>query len=854
MDKIYLVPHSHYDATWALNKEDYLYINIDLIIKPALELIESKDYRFLIEQTALLEEIERRNPQLFGRIARCIVAGEIEIGGGEYLMADTMIPYGETLVREIMLGKRYAKEKFGVDVPVMWGADSFGYNAQMPQIYRKSGYKYFAFRRGAPKSRPSEFWWQGLDGTKILSHWMPLGYRAGLDFQKLEDNLKILKDAAATRHVLMPSGSGSIPPQADIFRVVNKWNRNHDDSRMQIANVSDFFAQVAKTADKLGSYRGELYSGRYSQVFPNTTSSRIWIKQELRKYESLLLTCERWAAVAWLLGVPYPTYELRDNWRKVLWGAFHDVAPGTGMDEGYEEARSNFTHLQNHLGQFLRNFCAVISQNLQTQDDIIVFNPLSWEVKNWVEVEMGFDRGRIKRIGGLRSGREEIEVEVLEFSRYSDDSYQTVKLGFVATVPALGYRTYRILRRNPRGEVTSKIKISGNTIENQFFGVKVDPSNGLISVFQDGKRLVSGNDLVLEEETGDLYYHRQNLDRPLGTEAGEEGITFGTFKTKSFKITKTPLRRIIDVESEFYSLRWPYRLLKKLRPLIWRHKYLTVSKRTIIYNDLHRIDFVTKVENRHPQLRVRVRFATNIHSPQYQSETQFGVITRPVNQYYKTPRSEWVEKPSGIYPALNWVDYSDKDKGVTLINKGLPSHEVRDGKIYLTALRSILMLASDGVIGPAIPTPDAQELKNFTFEYSLFTHKKDWKAANSFKPAYEFNYGLIGFQMPLDKRRKGSLPSHFSFVEIKPESLILVAFKKAEDGNEVILRFFETKGERTSGEITLYKEPTAVKMVNLLEAEEGEVKYRGRKIKLAVKPFEIVSLKIRFYPPPSYSI
>ena len=115
MDKIYLVPHSHYDATWALNKEDYLYINIDLIVKPALELIESGDYRFLIEQTALLEEIERRNPQLFERIARCIASGEIEIAGGEYLMADTMIPYGETLVREIMLGKRYAKERFGFE-------------------------------------------------------------------------------------------------------------------------------------------------------------------------------------------------------------------------------------------------------------------------------------------------------------------------------------------------------------------------------------------------------------------------------------------------------------------------------------------------------------------------------------------------------------------------------------------------------------------------------------------------------------------------------------------------------------------------------------------------------------------
>jgi alpha-mannosidase len=282
---------------------------------------------------------------------------------------------------------------------------------------------------------------------------------------------------------------------------------------------------------------------------------------------------------------------------------------------------------------------------------------------------------------------------------------------------------------------------------------------------------------------------------------------------------------------------------------MWRHKYLSLQKKIFIYNEIPRIDFVTNIDNQHPQVRIRTKFSTRINSPRYQSETQFGVIARSVNQYYVNPKRRWVEKPSGVYPALNWVDYSDKEKGVTLINKGLPAHEVRDGNIYLTLLRSILMLASDGVIGPAIPTPDAQEFKNYTFEYSLFPHRKGWKEANSFKPAYEFNYGLAGFQLPLERRR-GNLPYRFSFVEIKPDNLILVAFKKAEDSDEVILRFFETKGERASGEITLFREPTSVKMVNLLEEEmkpDREIKTtRGRKIRLRVKPFEIVSLKIKF--------
>ena len=844
MQTVYLVPHTHYDAVWVFTKEDYFYINIELILKQAVELMEKSDYKFLVEQTALLEEIERRNPYLFERISKFVKTGQVEIADGEYLMADTVIPNGETLVREILFGKKYVGEKFGVDVPVMWAADSFGYNAQLPQIYKKSGYKYFTFRRGVNRDKPSEFWWQGLDGTRILAHWMPLGYRAGLDFSTLDESFLVLKEAATTSHILMPSGSGVTLPQPDTGSTVKKWNRNHRDAKMKIAKSSDFFEQVEKEANNLEVREGELYSGKYSEVFPNCCSSRIWIKQELRKYENLILACEKWATIAWLLGIPYPAHELRDNWKKILWGAFHDVAPGTGMDECYEEARDNFAYLESHLSHGVQDLLSIISRNLQSGDDIIVFNSLSWEVKNWVEVDLWFEKGKTKKIEGLKSGDEEIEVEILEFTRYADDSYQTVKLGFIAAVPAVGYRTYKILRRNPRGLSTSKIGITGNTIENRFFKVRVDPSSGLLDIFKDGKFIAGGNELVLEEEIGDLYYHRQHLEEAFKTES-DNGVKYGKFRMKSFKIDKTPLRRVINIESDYFSLRWPYRLLDKLRPLLWRHNFLSLTKKIIIYDDLPRIDFITTIHNRHPQVRIRVKFSTDINSAEYQSETQFGVVSRRVNQYYFNPEENWVEKPSGIYPALNWIDYSDADKGITVINKGLPAHEIRDGEIYMTLLRSILMLSSDGVTGPAIPTPDAQEFKSYTFEYSLYPHQQEWKEAKSYKPANEFNNNLIGFQLPKEKS-EGDLPSQFSFVELKPDNLILVSLKKAEDSDDVIMRFFETKGEETRGEIDLFKEPASVKVVNLLEEDEGDVEYRGSRISLSVKPFEIVSLKIRF--------
>ena len=862
-DTIYLVPHTHYDAIWVFTKEDYFYINLMLILKEVVELLEKTDYKFLIEQTFLLEELEMRYPELFSKVAKYIKEGKIEIAGGEYLMADTMLPNGETLVREIMVGKRYVKEKFGVDVPVMWQADSFGLNAQLPQIYKKSGYKYVAFRRGVAKRKPSEFIWQGLDGTGILAHWMLLGYRAGLDLTQLAESHDKLKEVAATSHILMPSGSGVTMPQPETVEVVKAWNEKRGEvAEMKIATPGEFFEALEKEVEDLNLEvevrKGEMYSGKYSEVFPNCCSSRMWIKQGLHDYESWLLCCERWGAISYLLSGYYPSDEFRDCWRKNLFIAFHDVVPGTGMDRGYDEARQYFGFLKTKMITLCPRILSMIIEAESEEDeggvesgDIIVFNSLSWEVRNWIEMELNFDKGKVIAIKGLKSGEEEIDVEVIKFARYEDDSLRSAKIGFVPTVPALGYKLYRILERAPKRYryEPNYIMIRGNTIENSFFGVEVDPATGLVDVIQgDRERICTANELVLEEETGDLYYHRQTLDIPLKTEKGE-GVKYGSFRVENFWINKSPLRRVINVETNYFSLRWPYRLTEKMEPLIWRHKFLECRKKIIVYKDIPRIDFITHVEDKHPKSRLRVRFSTDIESSAYSCGSQFGVVSRPTDQWSYKPEEEWVEEPCGVFPSIGWLDYSDGKKGLTVIHRGIPENEVRDGDIYLTLLRSVLMLSSDGKTGPAIPVPNAQELKRYVFRYSIYPHEGDWREASSYKHAYEFNSDLDAVQLSDGVK----LPLKRSFLKIEPESVVLSALKRAEDGDgdgdRVIMRFYETKGKETNAEITLFREPKAVKVVNLLEEDdegvEKELKKAGERIELKMKPFEIVTLKMQ---------
>ena len=858
-DTIYLVPHTHYDAIWVFTKENYFYINMLLILKEVVGLIEKTDYKFLIEQTFLLEETEKRYPELFSRIAKCIKKGKIEIADGEYLMADTMLPEGETLVREILVGKRYAKEKFGVDVPVMWQADSFGLNAQLPQIYKKSGYRYVAFRRGASKKKPSEFLWEGLDGTRILAHWMPLGYRAGLDLTKLEESYEKLKEVAATSRILMPSGSGVTMPQPETPGVVEAWNENKGEKAgMKIATPHEFFEALEKEIEeknlKMAVRKGEMYSGKYSGVFPDCCSSRMWIKQGLCSHESWLLCCERWGTISSLLNGYYPSDELRDCWRKILFIAFHDVVPGTGMDRGYDEVKEYLGFLRTKMSTLCPRMFPIIIEHESEEGggkveggDIIIFNSLSWEVRDWVEMDLNFEKGEVVAIKGLMSGEEEIDVEVIRFTRYEDDSVRYARIGFVPTVPGLGYKVYKILERGPKRYRYSPnfIMIRGNTIENRFFGVEMDPATGLIDVIQKGERICTANELVLEEETGDLYYHLQKLCIPVKTETGE-GVKYGSFRVENFGINESPLRRVINVKTNYFSLRWPYRLTEKLEPLIWEHKFLECEKKIIVYKDIPRIDFITCIIDKHPKARLRVRFSTDIKSSDYTCGSQFGVVSRPTCPFRCKPEGKWVEKPCGVFPSLRWLDYSDGKKGLTVMHRGTPENTVREGDIYLTLLRSVSMLSSDGRTGPAIPVPDAQEFKNYVFRYSIYPHEGDWREAASYKHALEFNFDLDALQLPKGKK----LPLKRSFLKIEPESVILSALKRAEDRDGVILRFYETKGEETNAKITLFREPKAVKAVNLLEEEnEGvvkELKKEGETIELEMKPFEIVTLKAEF--------
>jgi len=818
-----LTPHTHYDAAWAFTKEEYLQIN-ERIIEDATSLMETSEFKFCLEQTFLLNQINKRNPNLFRRLKKMIKARKLEIVDGQYLMADTMLPCGEILVRNILLGKRYCKEKFGVEVPVAWVADSFGMNAQLPQIYKKLGYKWLAFRRGARADiKESEFLWKGLDGTTIMSHWFPLGYRGGLDIDKWEETFIELNKFASTSNILMPCGSGSMPPQPEIPQSVKDWNQLHPDIEMKITNPREFFQALESFPKRLETIEGELYDDELAEVFPQVCSSRIWIVQGFRECEALLCTAEEFATIAWLLGAPYPADELRDAWKEISYIAFHDVITGCGVDEIYEDVREIFVILRADLSRILAESLNYITSKINTNNKgVVVFNSLPWRTKNWVETNPDLS-GRQKEQTGI--GAKEVK---------------SVKGGFIAEIPPLGYKVYKGIPEEKKP--IDKIKVDGNKIETPFFNLKVDEENGILEVFdKGGKLLVSGNEIVIEDEVGDLYYHRSRFSPELIKSESGGGFQYASFKPKGFRIEEDYSKVKVVFENEYYCLTWPYRLKERFPPMLYKYKTLDICKEITVYRDIPRIEFTTRIDNQYPNIRLRIKFDTGIERKLYFRETQFGVVPEPTERFVKAGDS-WRSEPSKIPNFMGWFDISDGVRGVTFMNKGLPAVEIVKDSLYITLLRSINELSADGIAGPFVPTPDALELKSYTFEYAMQFHDGDWRQAEMYKQAQEFHHLPIATQA----EGNGDLAPELSFIEISPNNLILSALKKAEDSDEVILRFFETKGEATVARVEVFREIKRVTLVDLLEREDKEIPFTRRGFVLQVNPFEIVTLKLRF--------
>ena len=458
-----------------------------------------------------------------------------------------------------------------------------------------------------------------------------------------------------------------------------------------------------------------------------------------------------------------------------------------------------------------------------------MFNPNNWQVENWVEARVKLGEGWAREPGIALSG-EEIPSQPVETTRWDDGTVSTTLLGFIADVPPLSCRVYELTKSTQ--SFVSDIEIGDNGVKTSFFKLKVDRKSGALDVRDlDGNPIVEGNEIIIDEEIGDLYFHKSLLTKNIGAESGE-GLHFGIFKPDDFSIERGPVRTEITHHTAFYCLRWPYYLIDKYDPVLYRHKTVEVSKKVIVYNDTPRIDIEIRLNLLQPHVRLRLRFDTGMVAPVYPRETHFGVLTLPREKTLRATHK---------VPPLWWIAGEEGGRGLALLTHGIPVDEIKGGEIFCTLLRSVSVLSADGISGPLIPTPGAQELGEHFYTCSLYPYKGRWQDAEVFRRDFEVRQPLY----PLKLDRKPDDTTYESGITIDPDNLVLSALKKAEDDDALMLRFFETKGEACQAEVCLPETVSTVQPVNLLEEDDGApIEVQDGKVGFEVGPFEIVTLKL----------
>jgi alpha-mannosidase len=819
------VGNSHIDMAWLWPWTETVEV-VRNTFRSVLDLMrEYPDFKFTMSSARTYEWMQEKYPDLFHEIEQRVKEGRWEIIGGMWVEPDLNMPDGESLVRQILVGKRYFEKNFGVDVKIGWNPDSFGYNYQLPQIYKRSGMDYFVTQKlmwaHEFTTFPYKFfWWQSPDGSRLLTYF-PHDYADGIDAEPLGTQVSVwlpsiygkkLTDSPEMMHLYGVGDHGGGPTRVMLDHAEQLRAPDTVFPRLEFSFARDFFKDMEKKLPSMQvpTWDGELYFQYHRGVF--TTQAET--KRRIRRSEENVLNAEKFASLAALYGRQYPQDEMLLTWKNLLFDHFHDIMPGSGIAVNYLDAKRNLENVDRAASEVTFGSLREIAAHVDTQREgvpVMLFNSLSWPRTDVTELEtqLPVPAGHIQVVDA--EGKP-AETQLLSL----DPETHRAKFLLLSHTPSLGYATYFVRGTMNAAPVHSLLKASADTLENEFLRVKVDPRTGcMTSVFD--KR--SGTEALAPPETdtggpkdsvcGNLL--QTFVDKPKQWDAWNIDADFekqhwDLDKADEVKLVESgPLRAIIQIKNHFQNS--------------------TFVRDIILYAGVPRVDVSMQTEWHEKHILLKVAFPLSAHSDKATYEIPFGSVERP------TTRNTPAEQAQFEVPAMRWADISDGKHGLSLLNDCKYGYDAKGNVLRLSLLRS-----------PEWPDPHADE-GHHEFTYSIYPHSGGWKEALTIRQGYELNYKLIS--LPAGKHQ-GALPPEHSFLQMPSENVIVSAVKKAEDDKALIVRFYEWSGKQ--GEINLQLPPGAesARETDLMEKPLGALSMSGNVVKVPTKPYEIKTIKVQF--------
>ena len=835
---IIAVGNAHIDLAWLWPWTETVEVVRDTFGTGVELMDEYPDWVFAQSTAQDFLWLENKYPDLFEKIQQRVKDGRWEMVGGMWCEPDLNMPCGESLVRQLLTGKRYFQQKFGVDVKIGWNPDSFGYSRQLPQIYKRSGVDYFVTQKMAWNDTvplPYKlFHWEAPDGSRVLTYF-PHDYVNGIN--PVQDAEYIGEDTALcsglhTQMLLFGVGDHGGGPTRQMLDAATRWLRSPKAAfpNFKFGTAQEFFDTVDSNLSKLNLpvWNNEMYL----QFHRGTYTSQADSKKRMRQMERLLLNAERFSSLAMLHGRKYPQDEFEDCWHRVLFNQFHDLMAGSGIHVIYkDEAESmEFVKLTNEpiLEGSLKNLAARVDTS-GSGVPVVVFNPLNWDRTDVAEAEVQFP-GKVADVEVQDTEGRPVPSTVIS----RDASTNSIKVLFLArSVPSTGYRVFHLVSTaNPRA-AGSTLKSNGLKMENEFISVEIDAKTGCVTSLINKK---DGRSILRPSGKGNLL--ETFVNKPRQYDAWNINPNYEQSKTELLEaeevklVENTPVRAVVRVKKRFQKS--------------------SFTQDICMYPEVPRVDVHMKADWHERQIILKVSFPLDIKPLTATYEIPYGTVERPAIPHVPgkppvpfTEAAEISKKHQKYDPLLaqeaefevcaqQWGDLSENGRGFSLLNREKYGYDTFEpGTIRLTLLRS-----------PIDPDPHAdQGFHEFT--YSMYPHAGNWLEAETVLRGYELNYRLLPVPTVA---HEGSFPASHSFVQIEPKNVILTAMKKAEDDSAVIFRFYEFEGKPAQVRLQLPVGATAATQTNLMEKEEKSLSLTGggREIELAIGPYEIASVKVAF--------
>ena len=856
---LWIIPHTHWEGAVFKTREEYLEIGLPNILTALSLLRTHPDYRFVLDQVAYVKPFLDRYPEEAPEFRRFVSEGRLQIVCANDVMLDVNIPSGESWVRQALYGKGYYKRELGVDVRVGWALDSFGHHNQMPQLMKLAGYDSYWFQRGVHSNdTPSEFLWEGIDGTKIPAFWLPLGY--GLLYPSPANSFDFAADVRGLwdslgRYSHWPdrvalAGADVIEPEETLPKMVDEFNHEGSEPlKLRFGVPTDFESIVGRRTDR------PVIAGELNPVFQGTYSNRTEIKQWMREDERTLTTAERLSSVRAWLNLPAGAQNLARAWEPVLFNQAHDLTSGTMVDKVYADTIRGYEFAKSLGDEMVEADLNAIASRVDTRaatasaDEavpVVVFNSLGWARTDIAQVRVGFSDPGVGSVRMSDPSGQDCPVQVVEAEKYPGGGIKDATIAFIARgVPGLGYSLYQVVPQKlhpPSSRLSSEPnpvssrqlanteRQDAGSIENEYYRATFDLWTGALTRLEVKSSSGTWNaiggrpaNVVAEEQDGGDFWELY-------------GTLNGARFTAMTRQQGLPIPGQSHLSDEWVGGNGATETGPVFTQFQISHPFGSGSfaTRVRLYRGIQRVDVETRLLNNDKFVRYRLLVPTSISSGKRFDEIPFGAVERPTAQEF---------------PAQNWIDWSDGAKGVALLNRGLPGNNVADGALLLSLLRSARISAYPffGGYEPGVSSDLGLELgQERTFDYALVPHAGNWQDAGVYRAGLEFNNPLLARTVA---RHAGALPKRWGLLEVSQANVVTSALKMGDDGG-LILRVYEAAGKPTPGvKIKLSHHASAASEVNLIEQPIQKLDLQRDSLTFDLRAYEIKTFKFELTKP-----